>query len=208
MEGWSTPSFLNGGPGTLVLTGEAWAGCSCISSGGVGCLRRHKPWLNKDPTHSSQPNNSALNTHIEECLLLLSVVLTCIGRCVFMHVFSCMFIAVKQQLVQPQAAVIRATWGTLKANMVVGADVATGLFLVDAPETFLQTGVDHLPGVCCCHPVCCASLHGCGPRTNSLSVIETDGLQALIVSVPPRMVNVEPRRPLCHAWRYTEGSHG
>lgn len=125
-----------------------------------------------------------------------------------MQVFSCMFIFVKRQPVQPRAAVIRTTWRTLKANMVVGADVTVGLFLVDAPEALLQTGVDHLPSVCCWYPVCCASLHGCGPRTNSLSVIEADSLQALVVSVPPRMVDVEPRRPFCHTWRHTEGRHG
>lgn len=92
--------------------------------------------------------------------------------------------------------------------MVVGADAALGLFLVDAPEALLQTGVDHFPSVCRCHPVCSASLHGCRPRTNSLPVIEADCLQALIVSVSPRMVDVEPRRPLGHAWRHMEGGHG
>lgn len=92
--------------------------------------------------------------------------------------------------------------------MVVGADAALRLLLVDAPEAFLQAGVDHLPGVCCCHPVSGAGLHGHGPRTNPLPVIEPDGLQTLIVSVPSRMVDVEPGRPLRHPYRRMVGRHG
>lgn len=99
--------------------------------------------------------------------------------------------------------VMRLTWGTLKADVVVRADTAVGLFLVDAPETLLQTGVNHFPCVCCRHPVCSASFHGCGSCTNSLPVIKTYRFQALIVSISPRMVNVEPRCPLCHTWRKT-----
>lgn len=102
-------------------------------------------------------------------------------------------------------AVIRATWGTLKANVVVRADTAVGLLLVDAPEALLQAGVDDFPCVRCCYPVCSASFHGCGSFTNSLPVIKTDRFQTLIVSIPPRMVNVEPRCPLCHTWSHREG---
>ena len=100
------------------------------------------------------------------------------------------------------------TWGTLKADVVVGADAAQGLLPVDAPEALLQTGVDHFAGFCRCHPVCSASLHGNGASTDPLPVIEADRLQALVVPVPSRMVDVEPRRPLCHAWRHMEGRHG
>lgn len=100
--------------------------------------------------------------------------------------------------------VIRLTWGTLKADVIVRADTAMGLFLVDAPETLLQTGVNHFPCVCCCHPVCSASFHGCGSCTDSLPVIKTDRFQALVVSITPRMVNVEPRCPLCDTWRHRE----
>lgn len=95
----------------------------------------------------------------------------------------------------------RATWRTLKADVVVGADTAVGLFLVNAPEALFQTGVDHLPSVGRCHPVRGASLHGHGPRTNPLPVIETDRFQALIVSVASRVVDVEPGCPLCHTCR-------
>lgn len=66
MEGWSTPSSLNGALGMLAPTGEAWAECWHISSCGPGHLHHYKVWLNRDPTHSSQSNSSALNTQIEE----------------------------------------------------------------------------------------------------------------------------------------------
>jgi len=84
--------------------------------------------------------------------------------------------------------------------VVVGADAASGLLVVDAPEALLQTGVDHFPGVCRRHPVGGAGLHGDGPSADPLPVIEADGLQALVVSVPSGMIDVEPRRPLRHVW--------
>lgn len=84
--------------------------------------------------------------------------------------------------------------------MIVGAGAAIRLLLVNAPEALIQTGVDHLPSVGRRHPVCGASLHGDGPRTNPLPVVETDGLQSLVVSVASRVVDVEPRRPLRHTW--------
>lgn len=108
------------------------------------------------------------------------------------------------QLLQLWDVVSRATWRTLKADMVVGTDAAVGLFFVDAPEALLQAGVDDFPGVCRCHPICSTSLHGHGPSTNSLPVIEADRFQAFIVSIPSRMVDVEPRSPLSHAWRHME----
>lgn len=95
---------------------------------------------------------------------------------------------------------LAATRGTLEAHVVVGADAAPALLPVDAPEAFLQTGVHHLPGVRRCHPVGGAGLHGRGPGADPLPVVETDRLQALVVSVASRMVDVEPGRPLCHAW--------
>lgn len=120
-------------------------------------------------------------------------------------VHSWMFVSAKWQCAQLWAAVIRATWGTLKADVIVWADATVGLFLVDAPEAFLQTGVDHFPGVRRRDPVCRASLHGHGPHADSLPVVETYRLQTLVVSIPSRMVDVEPRRPLCHTWGHTEG---
>lgn len=96
--------------------------------------------------------------------------------------------------------VCRTTWWALEANVIVGAGATTRLFLVNAPEALIQAGVDHLPSVSRRHPVCGASLHGNGPRTNPLPVVETDGLQSLVVSVASRMVDVEPRRPLSHSW--------
>ena len=112
--------------------------------------------------------------------------------------------SVRWQLVQLGHIGRGATWRTLKADVVVGADAAAGLFVVDAPEALLQTGVDHFPSVCRGHPVRGASLHGHGPCTDSLPVIEANGLQALIVSVPSRMVDVEPRRPFCHTCGHME----
>lgn len=96
--------------------------------------------------------------------------------------------------------ICRSTWRTLEADVIVGAGATVRLFLVNAPEAFIQTGVDHLPSVRRCHPVCGASLHGDGPRTNPLPVVEADGLQSLVVSVASRVVDVEPRRPLRHTW--------
>lgn len=60
--GWSTAFFLNGAPGMLAPTAEAWAGSSCISSDGPECQCRHKQRWNRDPIHSILSNNSALNT--------------------------------------------------------------------------------------------------------------------------------------------------
>lgn len=96
------------------------------------------------------------------------------------------------------SGVCRTTWWTLEANVIVGASATMRLFFVNAPEALIQTGVDHLPCVGRCHPVCGASLHGDGPRTNPLPVVETDGLQSLVVSVASRVVDVEPRCPLRH----------
>lgn len=84
--------------------------------------------------------------------------------------------------------------------MIVGAGATVRLFLVNAPEALIQTGVDHLPSIHRCHPVRGASLHGDGPRTDPLPVVESYGLQPLIVSVASRVVDVEPRRPLRHTW--------
>lgn len=98
-----------------------------------------------------------------------------------------------------------ATWGTLEADVVVGAHASIGLLLVDAPETFLQAGVHHFPSVCSCHPVCGPGLHGHGSCTDPLPVIESDGFQAFVVPVPSRVVDVEPRGPLCHPWRHIQG---
>lgn len=94
----------------------------------------------------------------------------------------------------------RATWRTLEANVIVGAGATIRLFLVNAPEALIQTGVDHLPSVSCRHPVRGASLHGDWPWTNPLPVVEADGFQSLVVSVASRVVDVEPRRPFCHTW--------
>lgn len=98
-----------------------------------------------------------------------------------------------------------ATRGTLKADVVVGAHASVALLLVDAPETFLQAGVDHFPSVRGCHPVCGASLHGHGPCADPLPVIESDRFQAFVVPVPSRVVDVEPRGPLCHPWSQMQG---
>lgn len=68
------------------------------------------------------------------------------------------------------------TWWALEADVVVGADASVGLLLVDAPEALLQAGVGHLPGLCCCHPVRGAGLHGHRPDTHPLPVVELDGL--------------------------------
>lgn len=66
MEQWSTPSSLNGAPGMLVPTEEAWAECWHISCGGPGHQHHYKVWLNRDPSRSSQSRSSALNTQIKE----------------------------------------------------------------------------------------------------------------------------------------------
>lgn len=97
----------------------------------------------------------------------------------------------------------RTTWGTLKADMVVRTDVAFWLFFVDAPKALLQTRVHHFTSVCGCQPVRGSSLYGCRPWTDSLSVVETNCFQSLIVSISTGMVDVEPRCPLGHAWKGT-----
>lgn len=76
--------------------------------------------------------------------------------------------------------------------MVVGAGASVGLLLVDAPEALLQTGVDDFSRFCRSNPICGASLHRCGSGAHSLSVIEADGLKALVIPVPTGVVNVEP----------------
>ena len=103
---------------------------------------------------------------------------------------------------------INGTWWTLEAHMVIRAAAAVDLLFIDAPEALVQTGMHHLPGVCGCDPVAGACLHGHRPGTHPLSIVKTDGLQALIVSVAPWMVDVEPGCPLRHPcvaqeWRET-----
>lgn len=83
--------------------------------------------------------------------------------------------------------------------MVVRAAATVGLFFIDAPEALVQAGMHHLPSVRGRDPVGGAGLHGHGPGAHPLSVVITDSLQALVVSVAAWMVDVEPGRPLCHS---------
>lgn len=97
------------------------------------------------------------------------------------------------------------TWRALEAHMVVGAEAAVRLLLVDAPEALLQAGVDHLPSVCSWDPVGGASFHGNRTGAHSLTVVEADGLQSLVIPVAPGVVDVEPGRPLGHTCGIRDG---
>lgn len=67
------------------------------------------------------------------------------------------------------------TWWTLESHMVVGAAATKRLLLIDAPEALLQTGMDHLPCIRSCNPVCGTGLHGYRSRANPFPIVEANG---------------------------------
>lgn len=82
-----------------------------------------------------------------------------------------------------------------EADVVVGAGLALWLLLVDAPKALLGAEMHHLAHVLGQLPLGGARLDGNRPRADASAVVEADGIQALVVAVPPGVVDVEPRRP-------------
>lgn len=87
------------------------------------------------------------------------------------------------------------TFRTEETHSIIPAGLPHRLLLVQAPESFLHTGVDHLTCAASRDPVCCPGFNGCGSGTQFLWVIEPDGIYSLIVPVASRVVNVEPSGP-------------
>lgn len=56
--------------------------------------------------------------------------------------------------------------------------------------------MDHLASAACRHPVGGASLQPQGPSTHTVPIVEVNGIQPLIVTLPTWVVDVEPRGPL------------
>lgn len=90
----------------------------------------------------------------------------------------------------------RLTWWAEEAHGVIGAVLAGPLLPVVAPEALARIAVDNLASAACGYPVSGPSLQAQGPSTHTVPVVEANGIQPLIVSLPPWVVNVEPRCPL------------
>lgn len=82
-----------------------------------------------------------------------------------------------------------------EADVVVGAGLAMRLLLVDAPKALLGAEMHHLAHVLGQLPLGGARLDGHRSRADAPAVVEANGIQALVVAVPPGVVDVEPRRP-------------
>lgn len=102
----------------------------------------------------------------------------------------------------PPKKVASRVWGPAltqraeEADVVVGAGLALRLLLVDAPKALLGAEVHDFTHVLGQLPLGGAGLDGHGPLAHAPAVVEADGLQALVVPVPPGVVDVEPGRPL------------
>lgn len=91
---------------------------------------------------------------------------------------------------------LRLTWRAEEAHGVIGAVLARPLLPVEAPEALKGAAMDHLAIAACRYPAGGPSLQPQGPSTHPVPVVEANGIQPLIVTLPTWMVDVEPCCPL------------
>lgn len=190
MAGSNTPSVLLEDPRRWEKAVTEEAACSCISSDELGFRHHCRRWQSKASTRPTRSRRSELK---RQKATIIQPHLS--NRQMHTHTppYGIHFSALMDCLLT------NCTWWTLESHMVVGANAAIWLLLIDAPEAFLQTGMYHLPCIRRRDPVRGTGLHAYRSCTYSFPIVEANGFQPLVVPVSSWMIDVEPRCPLGHA---------
>lgn len=87
-----------------------------------------------------------------------------------------------------------------EADCVIWAVLSFWLFWIDAPEPNSGFSVYTLSGSVSWNPVCSTSFQCLWGLAHTSSVIEPNRIQLLVISLPSRVIDVEPSRPLVVIW--------
>ena len=93
------------------------------------------------------------------------------------------------------------TFGTEETDCIVGAVAFRTLLLIEAPEAHSGVCMHRLPSFTGWDPFSGSGFDCKGGLAHSGTVVETNGLQLLIVSTASGVINIEPCRPLMVVWR-------